>query len=568
MKKEYKIKTIIVIFGIIFGISCITFELFTTLLASRNNFDDKLKASGSWNLPPLFINGSGTGVGAHNWSWVEDQIWFGGGNGTWNNPYIIENITIDALNSGTCFEIVDSNKCFILRTCIFVDSGSSPTSDAGLKMDNVNNSKIMDNRIFNNRGNGILLISSNNNTIFNNEVKDNDYRGMDAQYSVYNNISNNVFQNNVDSAVHMLYCDHSTFVNNTVDLNWEEGIRALYCEYSLFSYNSFSKNGFHLLGNGMYSGHCSHSNFSNNFFNQNTHDGVVIDDAYNITVLHNEMIGNYLTGFNLYEVHESFIFNNTVVYNNGYGIHLSTCENNEITENLFNYNFDDGMSLSYCNNNTIQHNEVMHNDQNGIELYRDCDMNNITSNSINHNHLYGLYLRRSDNNSIIENNLIGNENCIYEINCIGNIFIDNICNRTNKIFIEILNQVFSSEEFNITFYIFNVNHSGLIVDSILMWWNSIEVSSSVQNLGGGLYFVSLEPITVAPGDDPILLDMTISADGYEDKYFEAYFAVDPDVIDKGIPETEAPAIPGYNIILLISLISILLVIIKKKRIIK
>ena len=165
MKIVNKIKTILVIFGILFGTPYITFDLLNPYLDSGNNFHDKLKASGSWNLSPLFINGSGTGVGAHNWSWVEDQIWFGGGNGTLNNPYTIENITIDALFSGSCFEIVDSDDYFILRSCIFFSSGSDP--DAGLKMENVNNSKIMDNHILNNRGHGIHLISSNNNTIFN-----------------------------------------------------------------------------------------------------------------------------------------------------------------------------------------------------------------------------------------------------------------------------------------------------------------------------------------------------------------------------------------------------------------
>ena len=39
------------------------------------------------------------------------------------------------------------------------------------------------------------------------------------------------------------------------------------------------------------------------------------------------------------------------------------------------------------------------------------------------------------------------------------------------------------------------------------------------------------PITVLPGEDQILINMTISASGYEDKYFETYIAIQPFEID-------------------------------------
>ena len=96
--------------------------------------------------------------------------------------------------------------------------------------------------------------------------------------------------------------------------------------------------------------------------------------------------------------------------------------------------------------------------------------------------------------------------------------------------IEILYQLFFMDEFNITFYIFNESNHGIDNVTIQMWWNSRNISTSVQNLGSGLYFVSLEPITVKPGEDPILLEIDISASGYEDKSFETYIAVDPDIL--------------------------------------
>ena len=109
---------------------------------------------------------------------------------------------------------------------------------------------------------------------------------------------------------------------------------------------------------------------------------------------------------------------------------------------------------------------------------------------------------------------------------------------------EIVYQLYLMEEFNITFYIYNESSQGIDSLTIQMWWNGINVSSSIQNLGSGVYFVSLEPITVKPGEDPILLEMNISASGYEDKSFETYIAVDPDILfgETGEPTEDSPLI--------------------------
>jgi len=89
--------------------------------------------------------------------------------------------------------------------------------------------------------------------------------------------------------------------------------------------------------------------------------------------------------------------------------------------------------------------------------------------------------------------------------------------------VEITEHSYSLEHFNFTLFIFNETGQG--IDQ--MWWNGVDVSSSVISLGNGYYFISLDPITVAPGEDPILLNMTISATGYDDKYFETHITVHP-----------------------------------------
>lgn len=119
------------------------------------------------------------------------------------------------------------------------------------------------------------------------------------------------------------------------------------------------------------------------------------------------------------------------------------------------------------------------------------------------------------------------------------------------LFVEMVDQSFTEQDFNITFSIYGGIGQPINFATIEMWWDGVEVSGNVQNLGSGIYFVSLDPITVAPGEDPILLNMTISAEGYHDEYFETYLAVDPDVIDKEAPKKKEPTISGYELGLLI-----------------
>ncbi|MFX1497670.1 MAG: hypothetical protein ACFFBH_09105 [Promethearchaeota archaeon] len=99
--------------------------------------------------------------------------------------------------------------------------------------------------------------------------------------------------------------------------------------------------------------------------------------------------------------------------------------------------------------------------------------------------------------------------------------------------IELQEQIFSKNHFNFTFSISDEEGTSIDSATIQMWWHGTDVSSDIQNIGGGLYLISLDPITVDPGEDSILLTMIASASGYEDAYFETYISVDPDLLQEG-----------------------------------
>ena len=196
MKRKLKL---ILFLGLIFILPLLTiqFSSINQTLNSRyseNSNENKIKSADFWDLTgtPIFINGTATGVDAHNWTWVENQIWFGGGNGSWNNLYIIENITIDGLGTGSCIEIINSEEHFIIRNCTVFNSGTE-WDDAGVYFTNISNGQIVNcSTSFNEHG--IALFNSSDCLIKDCYIIDNDFTGiMVVDYSYNNKIINNSF---------------------------------------------------------------------------------------------------------------------------------------------------------------------------------------------------------------------------------------------------------------------------------------------------------------------------------------------------------------------------------------
>ena len=110
---------------------------------------------------PIFIDGKATGVGAHNWTWAESQPWCTG-SGTVNEPYIIENLIINAGGTYYGIEIDNSNVYIVIRHCTISNAST------GIEFYFVNNALIIDNNCSNNWNDGIYLQDGNNNKIIHN----------------------------------------------------------------------------------------------------------------------------------------------------------------------------------------------------------------------------------------------------------------------------------------------------------------------------------------------------------------------------------------------------------------
>jgi len=172
MRKFLKITAILIIIGSMFTFSVlinikIDYYKGTSNEYLENDNQYKLKNAGYWNLTgsPIFIDDADPN---YNWSKTANDNDWCRGSGTWGDPYIIENVTIDGQLVGNCITIQNSSVYFIIRNCTVTYSGFD-TFDAGISLDNVNNSLLLNNSFSRNYFAGILLKEN----CVNNTIQDN-----------------------------------------------------------------------------------------------------------------------------------------------------------------------------------------------------------------------------------------------------------------------------------------------------------------------------------------------------------------------------------------------------------
>ena len=426
------------------------------------------------------------------------------GSGLINDPYIIENVTIDALSYPHGIFIENSNVYFKIRNCVVYNAYSR-----GIRLNRVDNGIIYNNTSSQN-DNGIFINRCNFINISNNYVISNSHNGIElnsfcSSCTVLDNVIINNNQNGIVLRQENLFCN---ITNNTVIGHIYSGIHIQGgSNYNNILFNTVKDN----PGDGISIYHSNHNNISVNKLYNNKHFGIaIIEENSNNIISQNTMIGcgigfskgtvttitsNFIDNTNLvngkmifYYINEAsltpddFINPGQVILLNcincsisnlnvsyGGGISLYFCENIEVTGNIVDFNYR-GISLDRSDNNTISGNSANYNEygihltwsnsnpisgntannnehgifmqishsnilsgnianynEYGIYLYSDCVINTILGNTANYNN-YGIYLQFMSNYNIISGNLlIGNNVCISEMACEGNVIENNIC---------------------------------------------------------------------------------------------------------------------------------------------
>lgn len=399
--------------GIIFGFSLLlfytNFKYYQRTDYGNIESDNKpeLKRAGYWEIGPIEIDNENP---TKNWSITATTYDWCKGSGTWNDPYIIENVTIDGQNIYNCIRIDNSDVNFTIRNCTLINGKGEYWHSGGIRLENVTSGKILNNDCsFNQQG--IYLLFSNNNTISGNSIYNNSMHGI-------------VFYDQ---------CSNNKIIGNEAKFNTKASIFIENGNNNLISDNNVSNN----VRSAMDLRGTFDTEIVNNTVNNNGAYGISVQSSQKATVSFNYLRGNSL-GVNFYNDRNCEILNNIVISNEDEdysdGINIESVINVTVAKNNISYSqigiFLRGSYPWDCYNNTISENNIKDNDY-GL-WFIGTDRNVILGNSVNENHI-GINLRESNYNKFTGNKLIGNDECIVEVDCMGNIFENNDCSKADGV---------------------------------------------------------------------------------------------------------------------------------------
>ena len=238
------------------------------------------------------------------------------GNGTAENPYIIENYEIDGQNYYNDIVIKNTNVHFIIRNCYLHD-----TYNQAIYLYNVTNATIVNNTIaYNGNTNGGIGIEIDKNSqniiiernnihhnnmqaiyitgsskyisIIGNNLTNNNGMGIWIEsYSKYINVTGNVIRNNNGDGIYITFNpSHITIQNNIIMNNMNHGIEMVTAStYDIIANNIIANNskaGIYCEENTYY-GHISYNTIAYNIIAHNAWQGIWIYSGS-----HNEIYGN------------------------------------------------------------------------------------------------------------------------------------------------------------------------------------------------------------------------------------------------------------------------------------
>ena len=242
------------------------------------------------------------------------------GEGTYSDPYIIEDLVID---NGSIY-IENSDVYFKIENCTQYYLGEF---GMGIYLSRANNSLIIRNNCSGNYV-GITSWDCSNNTISGNIANNNAYGIM--SYGGNNTISGNTANNNY-WGIYLYDCDNSTISGNNADDNIQRGIQLESGDNNAISENTANNNWF-----GIVLLDSNNDTILGNIANNNTYYGIALSDSSNDTILGNIANNNTYYGIYLWGSNNNTITKNIINYNNITGIVVDTSNGNNIYLNCFN----------------------------------------------------------------------------------------------------------------------------------------------------------------------------------------------------------------------------------------
>jgi len=429
-----------------------------------NNYKPiRLKKSDYWDENDLTL------IHIKNDNWTDTNFpWIQNRTGTWNDPHIIENVTINGSNSSWCIKIEDSNQNCIIRNCTLYNTGqdyggimlinSNNTriynntcsySTDGIYLEGSNNNTLSGNNVYDTLF-GIVFENCNNNTIIRNNIYDMYWTGINLNNCSRNIISENILYASSNGGISLAESNNNTILGNVI-YNSDSGMSFNFCNNNIIEGNTVYDT--HLTG--IEFRNCSKNIISENTLYTISQNGILLAESNNNLLLGNNV---YDTSFGIVlEYSNNNIVEGNKIYDYSWkGILLAGSNNNTISRNNIYDNFA-GILLDYSNYNTIEKNNIYNNEWDAISL-RNCDMNIISENIIYNNSQCGIYLAESNNTEIIENSLNNNLGGVYLYQSYYNIIRNDTINYNDEYGVSLQESSYN----NVTENILNGNVKGAI----------------------------------------------------------------------------------------------------------
>jgi len=264
-------------------------------------------------------------------------------------------------------------------------SGGSPSTDAGVQMNTVQNCRLENNTISGSCVN-LHLLFSNSNILMNNDFSLNAFRGV-----LFDGSSSNFVYNNTCTATYFAL-DLSSASNSNI-------IRG----------NNFSSNSY----GGMNIAYSTDNIIENNCFNSNACAGIYMYIGSDNNIIRNNSLSFNQYGLIIYRSTGN-MFNNNTCSNGWFGVAVDHSDGNTFSNNNCSLNwYYSGFVLSLSNDNTILNNTCNSNNEFGIYI-SGGNNNIIVGNTVNSNSICGIKLESSNNNIIYHNNILSNTIQAYD----------------------------------------------------------------------------------------------------------------------------------------------------------
>jgi parallel beta-helix repeat protein len=392
MKTKWKtLFTFLMLFLIVFTIS--------THINIKNHIDTthedlssrtlNLKKAGFWdNFTFIHITDS-------NWTIANQSDWCSG-SGTWFDPFLIENMIINASNSPVDSGIFIENSTSVYFKIQNVTIFETPKA---IKLENTNRGIIINNTLFDNIDSGISMFNCVNNTISRNKLINNGMFGINlSSYCNENKIIGNTVKNEgtnfQDTGIYLGYfCSYNDILENIICDNNVYGINVENdCQGNLIYNNTFKNLATSQQDYGIrLHSDCHQNNISLNIF---------------------EDLNNY--GIYLVTSDQTFVSNNRIIDTN-YGFYMLLADQSDLISNTISGG-SVAMSISGCYENNIIGNFINNTTSYGIRLYTNCDDNEFYDNIIKDNSGIGVELVEplNDNNIFYRNSFISNAVHVFD----------------------------------------------------------------------------------------------------------------------------------------------------------